>query len=357
MKGLRKLICEEIAKSIPFEYDIQLYKNTNWKSNLFLGHKAYKGTDYEFPDRRPEIKQVNNVPSEEYYKRIKESNKTPAEKEFSKDLSSLLKQDVHSKVKGAQRNEIEEWIPSQVVSAPRLDTIMCGAVLLEFNVNKIFRDLNDNFVFHISTEPKLDDRSQNYLPGGKETRSLLDRLANDNQLSVDELKLQLKKGMQLEMRHTKDELVALEVAISRLMNDPTYYRNMALQGENSTGVSIYARPNAKKGEVKMMELLERLNKVFGTMYYIDTSYPKQDEDIFVIKSGKIDANTGKPLSVGQFLDFDKIKAEQEAILRTFEAANGLKSITADNTPWREITEPLDVKPVRSAIEGSSARNV
>jgi len=43
-------------------------------------------------------------------------------------------------------------------------------------------------------------------------------------------------------------------------------------------------------------------------------------------------------------------------LRAMEAMNGLSSITADNTPWREITEPLNVKPARLGIVGTSHEN-
>lgn len=356
MNRLRKLICEEIAKSVPFEHDIQLCKNTDWKSNFFLGNKPYTGKDFEYPNGKPEIKPVDNVPSEDYHKRIKDSNRTPSEKMFNSELSSILKRAAYSHVKGAKNEEVESWMPSKVVPAPRLDIIMCGAVILEFTVNKVFRDVHDNFVFHISTEPRLDERSMQYLPGGIDSRQTLANLAKENEMDVEELKLQLKRGMQLEMRHTKDELVALEVAMSRLLKDPMYYKNIVINDDNGTGVSAYTRPNAKEGELKMMSVLENLNKAFGTMYYIDISYPKGNEDIFVIKSGNLHESGEKPLSYGQFLDFDKIRAEQEAILRTFEAANGLRSIAADNTPWREITEPLETKPVRSAVQGSSFRN-
>lgn len=356
MKDLRKLISEEIAKSIPFEHDIQIYKNTDWQSNFFLGKKAYKGSDFDFPNRKPELKPVKNIPSQDYYERIKESNKTPREREYVQDLSSILKKAAHSKIKGQNRMEVEKWMPSTVISAPRLDTIMCGAILLEFNVNKIFRDVHDNYVFHISLEPKVDEKSKTYVPGGAESRSMLENIALESEIDVEDLKKQLKKGMQLELRHTKDELVALEVAMSRIMKDPTYYNNMVVHWENNMGVSAYTRPNAKDSELKMMSVLEKLNEVFGTMYYIDISYPTKEEDVFVVKSGKIDEGKDKPLSYGQFMDFDKIRAEQEAILRTFEAVNGLRSIMSDNTPWREITEPLDVKPIRVAIVGRSARN-
>lgn len=356
MKELRRLICEEIAKSIPFEHDIQLYKNTDWKSNFFLGKKPYTGKDFDYPNRKPELKPVDNTPSPEYYERIERGNRTENEKRSVKDLSRILKSATESSVKGAVRTEEEEFIPSRVWSAPRLDIIMCGAVLLEFNVNKIFRDVHDNYVFHISLENKLDERANEYVPGGAGSREMLQGIADKNEIEIEELKKQLKKGMQLEMRHTKDELVALEVAMSRIMKEPMYYRNMAVHGENNMGISAYTRPNAKESELKMMSILENLNKVFGTMYYIDISYPKQSEDIFVIKSGKIDENSDKPLSYGQFLDFDKVRAEQEAILRVHEAMHGLSSIMNDNTPWREITEPLNEKPVRAAVVGSSAYN-
>lgn len=358
MKELRKLIREEVAKSIPFEHDMQVLKNTNWNSQLYAGHKPFTGKDYDFPNKKPEIKPVNSVPSSEQYERIKRSNRTEREKDFQRDLSDSLKSATHSRIKGEARMEEEAFIPSQTQAAPRLDVIMCGAVLLEFNVNKIFKDLNDSYVFHISLHDKTSVAQEEYIPGGLASKMTLQDIADKHGVELRVLKLQLKKGVKVEMEHTDDELVALEIAMDHIVEDPKYYDKLARveKNENNMGVSAYSKPNANKRELKMLAIMEKLNKVFGTMYYIDVSYPRENEDIFVIKSGKMDESKNKPLSYGQFLDFDKVREQQEAMLRTYEAANGLRSITADNSPWREVTEPLNVEPVRSAVVGTSARN-
>lgn len=51
----------------------------------------------------------------------------------------------------------------------------------------------------------------------------VDELATKHDVCVDELKAQLKKGVEEEMEHTTDKAVAKEIALDHLNEDPKYY--------------------------------------------------------------------------------------------------------------------------------------
>lgn len=71
------------------------------------------------------------------------------------------------------------------------------------------------------------------LKGGKADKKTFEDLVNKNkkhgkQLSELEtqLKNQLKKGIKVEMEHTKDEVIAKEIAMDHLFEDPNYYTKL-----------------------------------------------------------------------------------------------------------------------------------
>jgi uncharacterized FAD-dependent dehydrogenase len=68
------------------------------------------------------------------------------------------------------------------------------------------------------------------------------------------------------------------------------------------------------------------------------------------KGGEVVFNT-------KLVDFQKAQEDQGRVTSAVAAMNGMRSPLDDGTPWREMTEPLPHDPYRSAIAGSSARNV
>ena len=261
--NLRGLIREAVRSTIPFEHQVEIKRDTAHEGRFFAGGKPFNAKEMGLADKRPVIRPVENKPFPKVRVR------TEREKDFDKFM-----QHPKNGVGGS-------FEPSATLPAPRLDVLMCGSILKEVKVNRIFEDLNGNHVVHADVSSEKDP----------------------------------------------------------------------------SGISAWTEKNGTRTQAKVMEALDKVNKTFGTAYFIDVSYPKEREEIFVIKSGRIDKNSGKPVTYGQFLDFDEIIREHNMILHGMEAVRGLKSITADNTPWREITEPLKTEPYRMAIVAKSHRNV
>ncbi len=107
---------------------------------------------------------------------------------------------------------------------------------------------------------------------------------------------------------------------------------------------------------KMNEALKQVNDTFGTAYFIDITYPKNGEEIFVIKSGEREEASKKPVTYGQYLNFSEVIEKNERLLRAMEAMNGLDHMMSDKTPWRLMTEPIKPQQARVGIIGTSARN-
>lgn len=121
------------------------------------------------------------------------------------------------------------------------------------------------------------------------------------------------------------------------------------------GVTAYEKYWASPNALRMQHVLEDVNRLFGTAYYVDNSYPKQFEEVFVIKSAKVTAD-GKPVVSKRLVNFQEEQDKNARMASAIAGMNGT-NLSADDGPWREMTEPLPHDPYRSAIAGSSARNV
>lgn len=58
----------------------------------------------------------------------------------------------------------------------------------------------------------------------------LEALAKKHDVSVDELKKQLEKGIGVEHEHTKDDDKARKIALDHLEEDPRYYNKLKKAG-------------------------------------------------------------------------------------------------------------------------------
>lgn len=231
--NIRQLIKEEIARNIPYEPQVMLRRDTEHVSSFHAGSKPITAKELGVTQR--EFKMAPYRAPEKRFERPR----TEREKEFE----AFMEEEVGGRL-----------VRTVVQEAPRLDILMCGAILQEIKVNRIFSDINGNFVIHAA--------------------------------SIE--------GSQM-------------------------------------GISAYSRPHANSNEKKVSTALEKLNETFGTAYFVDVSYSKNSEDVFVIKCGRENTSDGKPLTYGQFMDFSKIIAEQQAALKAMGAFD-------DKEPWRCITE-------------------
>jgi hypothetical protein len=148
-----------------------------------------------------------------------------------------------------------------------------------------------------------------------------------------------------------DELQAIAVVKDNLMHDPFYYDEVMLSEEkfeNSMGVSAYNPPNATPMEQRMDKVLKEVNKLFGTHYFVKTMYPERFEQVYVIESGRVNLD-GSVVEMGKLVNFTEEENMRKAIVGMLGGAD-------DGSPWREITEPLNVQPYRSAVVGKGYQN-
>jgi len=360
--NLRKLIAEEVRKGltcdhdpnalrrdIPYdkearmEVDNHVYNTPIPNGSAFhFGNKGISAKEMGLYGRAPEFRAVDNTPS------APERPRTEWQKSYDGNMENLV---------GGPLDR------SVVYDAPRADGAVYGAMMKSFNVNAIFEDVNGNCVAKISLESKRStiDRAKHeeYIPGGLASRKSMKDIADKHGVPIERLMKQLKKGIKVEMEHTTEEMIAVEIAKDHLMEDPSYYDKLkAIEEpklENSMGVTAYEKYWASPNALRMQHVLEDVNRLFGTAYYVDNSYPKQFEEVFVIKSAKVTAD-GKPVVSKRLVNFQEEQDKNARMASAIAGMNGT-NLSADDGPWREMTEPLPHDPYRSAIAGSSARNV
>lgn len=68
--------------------------------------------------------------------------------------------------------------------------------------------------------------NENKLEGGVSDKMSLSDIAKKHKVKLDNLKTEFKKGVKVEMEHTKDLKVAKEIAKDHLFEDPKYYSKL-----------------------------------------------------------------------------------------------------------------------------------
>jgi hypothetical protein len=72
----------------------------------------------------------------------------------------------------------------------------------------------------------LEEAYESVLNGLAKGKTLQD-IADIHNSDIDELHMELVKGMRVEKEHTNDEAVAKEIAMDHLYEDPKYYTKLA----------------------------------------------------------------------------------------------------------------------------------
>jgi len=347
---IRRLIVEEVQKAltcdhdpqalrrdIPFEHDIQILKNTQFTSPYHLGSKAISAKEMGLNGKTLNTVPVKNVPFErgrDMTEREKDYNRFFLNRKFGCD---------------------GEFQKSKTVESIRMDGVMYGTVMRHFNVKAMYEDVNGNCVIKVSLKGKNVDidkvKHEKYIPGGRESKRRLVDIAKIHGVPMDELLDRMKNGVKVEMSSMIDELQAIAVVKDNLMHDPFYYDEVMLSEEkfeNSMGVSAYNPPNATPMEQRMDKVLKEVNKLFGTHYFVKTMYPERFEQVYVIESGRVNLD-GSVVEMGKLVNFTEEENMRKAIVGMLGGAD-------DGSPWREITEPLNVQPYRSAVVGKGYQN-
>ena len=74
---------------------------------------------------------------------------------------------------------------------------------------------------------------KNFITGGLADNSSLKDIANKHNIPLNELQLELQKGIQIELEHTNDISIAREIAKDHLMEMPDYYTKLKTIEENA----------------------------------------------------------------------------------------------------------------------------
>jgi hypothetical protein len=74
--------------------------------------------------------------------------------------------------------------------------------------------------------------------GGLSDNKTIQDVAKKHKVDVDSLKIQLNKGIKVEMEHTNDKKIASEIALDHLYEDPKYYTKLKkIESKEATGAS------------------------------------------------------------------------------------------------------------------------
>jgi len=69
--------------------------------------------------------------------------------------------------------------------------------------------------------------NEEVISGGISGNMSLEDIAKKHEVDLDELDTEYEKGISVEMEHTNDKKVALEIARDHLFEDPKYYTKLA----------------------------------------------------------------------------------------------------------------------------------
>jgi hypothetical protein len=73
------------------------------------------------------------------------------------------------------------------------------------------------------TKPMGGDVTESEIEGGKSDGMSIMDLAKKHKVSLDKIKSQLQRGIEVEMEHTNSKSIAKEIAMDHIFEDPNYY--------------------------------------------------------------------------------------------------------------------------------------
>jgi len=78
-----------------------------------------------------------------------------------------------------------------------------------------------------SISQRIDEAiAQDYLAGGLADQYTVDKIAEKHGVPIEQIKLQLQKGIEIEFEHTKNRFIAREIAMDHLFECPDYYTRL-----------------------------------------------------------------------------------------------------------------------------------
>ena len=220
---------------------------------------------------------------------LKDMIKTSLQKAFSKNMTSLSGNDSITdnfvsltNAKNMAEEEVEEETTEE--SSDVLNQILMKIVKDEGNENgetteatgagsaggfsaPLFTEPKKNMLFQpgtetsISTKPEGGPVNEDKIKGGKADGMDIMGVAKIHGMSVDELYNEFSDGVKHEMEHTSEMMVAIEIALDHLYEDPEYYTKLSkiekggetTEATTSSSVGVYDAPfgSGKKDPLKL----------------------------------------------------------------------------------------------------------
>jgi len=134
-------------------------------------------------------------------------------------------------------SEINKYkVPKNVVKIPDGDT---GYNMIKKSYNRFIWTWNnapkneDDDYSEKDAEPtkmkylkEQEEYNEEQIPGGLSSGLSVEEIAEEHDVSVEEIEAQLKKGVTVETEHTPNTALAAEIAMDHLMEDPKYYDHL-----------------------------------------------------------------------------------------------------------------------------------
>jgi hypothetical protein len=127
------------------------------------------------------------------------------------------------------------------------------------------------------TKPMGGDVTESEIEGGKSDGMSLMDLAKKHKISLDKIKSQLQRGIEVEMEHTKSKSIAKEIAMDHIFEDPEYYVKLkkieATEATTSASVGQYDVPFPSKKRKDPLAI-DGPKSIYNSRAVKDKSFPK-----------------------------------------------------------------------------------
>jgi len=145
-------------------------------------------------------------------------------------------------------SEIDKYkVPKNVVKIPDGDT---GYNMIKKSYNRFIwtwndapKNEDDDYKEVDATPTKMkylkEQEETEEIPGGLSSGLSVEEIAEEHDVSVEEIEDQLAKGIKVETEHTPNTALAAEIAMDHLMEDPKYYDHLTdMENVVKTGEKI-----------------------------------------------------------------------------------------------------------------------
>jgi len=132
---------------------------------------------------------------------------------------------------------------------------------------------------------------KDFLKGGKADKLSVEDIAKKHNVSVDEIKTQIKMGQKVEVEHVKDVKLAKEIAMDHLEEIPDYYTRLnKMEKEAKKELSLESKKFMSLAGIKEGDKKFITNESFQENI---KEKKNEDDDFLIIEFEQIDIEPGE----------------------------------------------------------------